>query len=310
MNKSVLIKTAIASAVVAATTAHAVADTKLYGRFRAGVVCTDGVGDTDCGLENRSSRFGIKASNEITDSLTAFGRYEFGVNLDEGALSNSEATNRLAYVGVKGGFGEISVGSRWSPMYNYIASPVDPLQLLGGTWQDTGYSSTFRVNDSINYKNKLGPANFHVQLKMDDGDAGSDAIDEYQIGGSFKLGTANIGIAYRDITDGNSQIGLHGGTKLGPIGFGISYLGTDVDGGGDIDQILGMADYGLGGGKKVTLSFGNDSVDNGPEPTMIGVEYEHKLTKRFRWFAALENTDHDNNTDDTLRYGVGLRLEF
>lgn len=313
MNKSVFIKTAIATAICAATTATAIADTKLYGRFRAGVVCTDGAGDTDCGLENRSSRFGIKASNEITDGLTAFGRYEFEVRLDEGSIRAKDDVNnaarRLSYVGVKGGFGEISVGSRWTPMYNYVASPVDPFQLLGGTWGPT-YQSTFRKADTVNYKNAFGSTKLHVQLQMDDGDVGNDAIDELQIGGSFKLGSANIGLVYRDVTDGNSEVGVHGGTKLGPIGLGLSYIGTSVDGGDDVDTILGLADYGLGGGKKVSLSFGQNMVDNGPEPTMIGVEYEHKLSKRYRWFAAVENTDNDDNTDDTLRYGVGMRLEF
>ena len=41
MKKNILIKTAIASAIIAATTATTVADTKLYGRMRAGLVCSD-----------------------------------------------------------------------------------------------------------------------------------------------------------------------------------------------------------------------------------------------------------------------------
>ncbi len=311
MKKNTLIKSAIALAVVGATTVTTIADTNLYGRFRAAIVCNDvGNGaDTDCGLENRSSRFGIKANQDITDGLTAFGRYEFGVNLDEGHLSNSEGTNRLAYVGLKGGFGELSLGTRWSPMYNVIASPVDPQQLLGGTWSESiGYQSTYRRADSINYKNKFGPANLHVMVVADDGDAGSDFADETQVGASLKLGTIDLGLAFRDVADGDSQIGVHAGTKFGPIGLGVSLVSTDDIG----EDILGLVSYGLGGGKTVNLSFGTESRDvaGAAERSKIGVEYEHKLSKGYRWFAAVENEDLDNGGDDTLRYGAGMRLEF
>ncbi|MEE9327779.1 MAG: porin [Cocleimonas sp.] len=313
MKKDILIKSAIATAIAAVTTVTTIADTKLYGRFRAAVVCTDDGSNDDCGLENRSSRFGIKASNEISDGLTAFGRYEFGVNLDEGHLSNSEGTNRLAYVGLKGGFGEFSVGTRWSPMYNYVTSPVDPFQMLGGTNADNGYISSFRRSDTINYKNKFGAAGVHVQVQMDDKDAGNDAVDEFQIGAGFKAGSINLGLAYVDTTDKESVLGLHGGTKFGPIGVGVSYYTKDSDtAGADEDAILGLASYGMGGGKTINLSYGVNMPDSGnSDPSTIAAEYEHKLSKNFRWFAAVQNQDLDAaGTDDVLKYGAGMRLEF
>ncbi len=69
-----MIKTAIATAVVAATTVTTIADVNVYGRLRMVAQCVDagGVTDTDCGLANRSSRFGIKVNQEISDGLTAF----------------------------------------------------------------------------------------------------------------------------------------------------------------------------------------------------------------------------------------------
>ena len=73
-----------------------------------------------------------------------------------------------------------------------------------------------------------------------------------------------------------------------------------------------MVGYGLGGGKNINLSLGQDmpDADGSPEPTMVAVEYEHKLSKNFRWFAAVENTDTDTAADDIVRYGAGMRLEF
>ncbi len=290
MKKNIMIKTAIAGAIVAATTATTIADTSLYGRFRAGLVCTDDGTTDDCGLENRSSRFGIKVNQEISDGLTAFGKYEFGVNLDEGAsLQTVRQTNRLAYVGLKGGFGEVSIGSRWSPMYSYVMSPVDPFQLLGGTSGNNLYSSTYRRADTVNYKNKFGTTGMHLQLVMDDGDAGNDAVDEVQIGAGFKAGPVNLGAAYRDVTDGNSQIGLHAGSKFGMANLGLSAILTDVDGGNDVTELHGLVGFGLGGGRGINLGLGYMDVDGASSnPMTVSAEYEHKLSKNFRWFAAVQ----------------------
>ncbi|GAA0397807.1 hypothetical protein GCM10009133_03520 [Cocleimonas flava] len=321
MKKNIMIKTAIAGAIVAATTATTIADTTLYGRMRAGLVCTDDGSNTDCGLENRSSRFGIKVNQEISDGLTAFGKYEFGVNLDEGALSNGEDTNRLAYVGVKGGFGEVSIGTRWSPLYSYVMSPVDPFQLLGGTsgnnvWDLAG--GGYRKGDSINYKNKFGTTGMHLMVVMDDDDADyggadangdTDAIDEVQIGAGTKAGPVNLGFAYRDVTDQGSQIGIHAGGKFGMANLGVSLLNTDPENGDDVLSVATLAGFGLGGGKSVNVSIQTTDEDN--EPLIVSAEYAHKLSKNYQWFAAVQNADDgDDSTDDVLKYGVGMRLEF
>jgi len=78
--KNIMIKSAIATAVVAATTATTVADVKVYGRLRMAAICADeGLATDDCSTVDGASRFGFKASSEISDGLTAFGRYEFRV---------------------------------------------------------------------------------------------------------------------------------------------------------------------------------------------------------------------------------------
>jgi predicted porin len=321
---NVLIKSAIATAVIAATTATAIADTTLYGRLRVAAVCTDDGSTDDCGVENRSSRFGIKASHEISDGLTAFGKYEFGVNADEGVLGNNAAndktTNRLSYVGVKGGFGEVSIGARWSPMYNHVTSPVDPNNYVGATWQDVGFATDFRKPDTLNYKNKFGPAAVHVQVQMADGDPGSDAVDEYQIGGSFDAGMANVGLAYQDTTDVGSVVGVHGDAKLGPVGIGVSYYNTSTDTGvssingkSEGDYVYGNLNYGFGNGMAIDLGIGSDMPDasGSPEPLVVALEFNHKLTKSFSWGAGVSSTDTDvAGDDDIVQYGAGMRFDF
>jgi predicted porin len=320
--KNVLIKSAIATAVIAATTVTTIADTKVYGRVRLAAVCADDGTTDDCGLQNGSSRFGIKASHEISDGLTAFGHYEFGVDADVGRIGNADkTTNRLSYVGVKGGFGEVSLGARWSPMYNYITGPIDPNDVIGGTSNNgVGYASSFRRADTVNYKNKFGPAAMHVQLVMADGDAGNDAVDEFQVGGSFKAGPANIGLAYQDTTDVGSVIGVHAGAEFGAIGVGVSYydVSTDtgvasINGKAEGSTVYGNLAYGFGSGMSVNLGLGTDMPDasGAPEPMVIAAEFKHKLSKEFSWAAAVSNTDVDvAGADDVVQYGVGMRYDF
>ena len=312
--KNIMIKSAIATAVIAATTATAIADATVYGRLRMAAVCNDaGNGaDTDCGLENRSSRFGIKATSEISDGLTAFGKYEFGVSADEGAAVGGD-TNRLAYVGIKGGFGEVSIGTRWSPLYNHTISPVDPTNAFGGTWAANGYQSDFRNSDTINYKNKFGAASVGVQIQMDDGDAGSDAVDEVTVGASFKAGPATIGVGYQDNKDNWTQAAIHARGKFGPVGIGGTFSTRDNDSAAlpDVDSILLSLNYSIGGGKDLFVSYGQDDIDGGNTPSTIGLEYVHNLGAGFKWFAGFDVSDADvSGVDDSNRYGAGMRYDF
>ncbi len=312
MKKNIMIKTAIAGAIVAATTATTIADTNLYGRMRAGLVCTDDGSNTDCSLENRSSRFGIKVDQAVSDGLTAFGKYEFSVDLDEGSLNAGGNANRLAYVGLKGGFGEVSIGTRWSPMYSYVMSPVDPFQLLGGTSGISTYDGGFRNSDTLNYKNKFGTTGMHLQLVTDEDAPDGDFVDEVQIGAGFKAGPVNLGAAYSSVTDGDSQFGVSATTKLSMAKVGVSVLLTDADAGNDSTTVNGLVGLGLGGGRTVNLGLGYADVDKvDSNPLIVSAEYEHKLSKNFRWFAAVQNADADvKGVDDVLKYGAGMRLEF
>ncbi len=319
-----MIKTAIATAVVAATTVTTIADVNVYGRLRMVAVCTDagGTTDNDCGLENRSSRFGLKASSEISDGLTAFGRYEFGVEADEGRLAGideddlvNRKTQRLAYVGLKGGFGEVSIGTRWSPYYNHTISPVDPTNAFGGTWNaGAGYLTDFRNTDTINYKNKFGAASVGVQLQMADDDVDSDAIDEVSIGASMKVGSATVGIGYLDTKDDSSTVAIHARSKFGPISIGGTYQdrSPDAAAAADSSAIALALGYGMGGGKTINLVYGETSVDDGgADPSQIGLEYAHNMGAGFKWFAGFSSEDSGvAGSDDTTRYGAGMRYDF
>jgi len=91
--------------------------------------------------------------------------------------------------------------------------------------------------------------------------------------------------------------------------LGLSLINNSPDVGDDVLSIMTLAGFGLGGGKAVNVSLHTTDEDN--EPLTVSAEYEHKLSKNFRWFAAVQNHDDGNDaTDDVLKYGAGMRLEF
>lgn len=315
-----MIKSAIATAVVAATTATAVADVKVYGRLRVVAISTDvdGAADSVIDLENRSSRFGIKASSEISDGLTAFGRYEFGVDGSSADLQRSGTADgsaqRLAYVGLKGGFGEISLGTRWSPYYSATVSYNDPTNAFGGTWNNgAGFNTDFRNTDTLNYSNKFGAANVGLQVQIKDNGAGDDNdVDEVSLGASFKVGSATIGLGYLATADVADIFGIHARTKFGPFGIAGHYSSRSEDGVGvDNDAFNIVADYGFGGGKTLYVSYGKTDNDTGNDPEQLAAEYVHTLGGGFKWFGGFSIDDTGAATDaETTRVGVGVRYDF
>lgn len=311
MKKEILVKSAIASAIVAATTVTTIADATVYGRFRGVVNCSDPAGgaDTDCGVQNNSSRFGIKASHKINDGLTAFGKYEFGVNIDD----NTGVSGRQAYVGLKGGFGEVSLGERITPMYSHVEGPFDSANFYGTGGAGVEQHIDFRRADTLNYKNKFGPASMHVMLGAADGDAGSDFLDSYEIAGSMKAGIVKLGLGYQDIKDVRSQWGIAATAPFGNHSVSVGYVDRSNDTGADSSGISLNGKIGLGGGKNIQIGYGETDVDGAGalDNDAVSVEYQHRMSKGFQWFAGMSQSDTGAAGDSKSKnYGAGIRYDF
>ena len=139
-------------------------------RFNSGNV--DGA---NAGLENSSSRLGVQGTSEMSHGLEGFYRYEtaFDVNDGEPGFGNT----RLAYVGLRGGFGSIRVGSDWSDEYNFVYGNTDIANHSGNIGYDDDFAA--RSSRSIYYKSpdfnglQVG-ARFEVDGGSDDVNADAD----------------------------------------------------------------------------------------------------------------------------------------
>lgn len=361
--KNILVKTSLALAIAAATAPVATVSfaegaeapgVTVSGRFRGGLVYDDGFGVTDkdgWNLQNRSSRFRIAASQDLGNGVTAFGKYEFQVELDEGRLRGGlkgvstvvtdggtlsekstttgleDNTRRLSYVGLKGGFGEISIGSRWTPFYLAVTSPVDATNLLGGTWQPVGYISPFRRGDQVMYKHSGGYGNIGVSFSADeDPNTGNDFADVFSVAGTFGMGPVSLGLGYENVQDGNKLWGINGVWTISDnLNWGLSWFNEDLDTDGDLTDSFDTDGNNQAWTTQLIWSFGNrmsligqygvslpeDNSTLVAEPSYFALEFGQKLSDHTRWFAGVEVTDPDSNAlDDRTRAGLGLRMDF
>ncbi|MET0008903.1 MAG: porin [Candidatus Thiodiazotropha sp. 6PLUC1] len=113
---------AIAAALVAPVAA--MADATIYGKVRQSldiVDFSDAGGDDEIQINNRTSRLGVKGSEDLGNGLTGVYKIEYGVNISTNVGGNEFAGNgglgaRNAFVGLAGGFGTVVLGRHDTPL--------------------------------------------------------------------------------------------------------------------------------------------------------------------------------------------------
>jgi predicted porin len=112
MNKKLLV--AAIGAAIAAGPMMAQAEVKLYGHAHMSVDMVDydeAAAATDDGgmfVSSNSSRFGIRASEDLGGGLKGTVQYEILLQQDE---NTTTVTNRDNYIGLEGGFGALRLGN-------------------------------------------------------------------------------------------------------------------------------------------------------------------------------------------------------
>lgn len=243
-------KSILALAVAAALTAPlaAQADTILYGSARVSVDYIDedstdpfdnsnGVWD----VTNNSSRLGVLGSEDLGGGLSAIYQYEFGVDVTDGGNLES---NRPKYVGLKGGFGQISLGTQETPYY-HVAGIIDIFNtdrslgstaFLGGSFngfklnpgndRDLADGSLFRLENSLYYTTPdFNGFSAEAMLVMNgasnDSQGYSDSVDLWNLTAKYSNGPFFAGISYLQL-DGDDNV------SLGELADGTN-LSIDLD---------------------------------------------------------------------------------
>ena len=266
-------KKLIAAAVAGAlATPVAIADVAVSGSIRTGVEYTG----SEWQVADNFSRLRFKASSDLGNGQSAYMGYEFRVNSAQGSIVTGN-TQRLSYVGIKGDWGSLSLGSQWSTLFNTVGTFIDKSHRYGGLgyWGEGG--GQYRMKDSVALSTNIGGFSVSADAQMN---AGGDDLDRATIGTNINVGGVAIGAAWQD--NGNSDftgigasislagVGLSGGyadVSGSGSGFGINakiagimIAYEETDSRADAD-IWGNYAIGLGGGAKAIIELRNDGTD-------------------------------------------------
>ena len=235
MKKSLL---AVAVAAALPTFAQAQSSVTLYGVMEVAVEYSDAqanatiaantVSEGEGGLrlvsgQSSGSRFGIRGTEDLGGGLQAVFTIENGLNVDTGAQADASAFwNRQAFVGLAGGWGQLTFGRQYSPLFwslipadfagythynNWAASAGTNL----GTQGSAVVQGPFRINNSIAYKSPtFGGLTVYAMYAP-----GENLVNSATPGtGSDAVGTGNL-------------FGVAAGWQLGGLYLTAGYHGID-----------------------------------------------------------------------------------
>ena len=279
MNKKLLVA-AIAGTLAAPI---AIADVAVSGSIRVGLQGASDGTDTTWQVRNGGSRLRFKASEDLGNGQAAYVTYEFGVDAGTGTIGGG-SRNRLTEVGIKGGWGKLSMGSQWSTQWNMVGTHIDKSQAFGGQ----GYQGQYRMNNSIRYQTSMGALSVGIDAQLR---SGGDDIDSATVGFGGSMGALKYGVAWRD-NGASDYTGIGFGTKMGDIKLSGGW--SSVDGGNSGTNIN------IGGLAGMWWSYGKVSGSDG---ALVGT-YIHKVSKSTS--VRIEGRAQDDN-------GAGiviLRKEF
>jgi predicted porin len=218
MKKSVL---ALAVAAALAAPLATQADTILYGSARVSVDYNDESNSDDAYWDvfNNDSRLGVLGSEDLGGGLSAVYQYEFGIDVTEGT-SGLEG-NRPKFVGLKGNFGGITLGTQETPYYG-VTGVTDifnsgrtfgATSWLGGSFSgyrlnpgetrtaSSGGGSLSRLDNSVMYTTPdFSGFSASVLLSMNgslnDAQGWSDGVDIWNISAKYSNGPFFAGVTY------------------------------------------------------------------------------------------------------------------
>ena len=326
-------KSLLALAVLGAFAGAASAQTNvtIYGVADVGIQRTDTSATSSTWSLNSGiwsgSRIGFKGSEDLGGGLSAIFQLENGFAIDTGALGTANTLfNRQAFVGLKGGFGAVTLGRQYSP-YHIALDTIDPFEtgLAGDTTRlfashlTTGYP--IRVSNAIVY---AAPAmgGLSASLIYGLGETAGSVSDNSQlgVGAGYANGPLNVQFAYHTTNVTAAGVDTDHSTVLlgGKFNFGVAALHAgfadnknEFAGGSNKarNYLLGVSAP-VGAGKLLASWVRNDlRSGNATDADQYALGYTHGLSKRTDLYTSFARTNVDVGADVNV-FNVGMRHKF
>jgi len=301
-------KTLIVLAAVAATgAAFAQSSVTLYGVADAAIVKTTDV-DTEFsssgGMNNGSSRWGVRGTEDLGGGLKAGFNFEAGLSLEDGSVNQSGGNyfSRAAYMNLMGGFGEVRLGRSLNPSFfaaaaweltgtaNYSAVVGQFGAVLGG----------IRNSNQIAYTTpNFGGLTATIGTILKGNNAGNAKTDLNVI---YRGGPLVVALGYNKVSGSDDNV--HVGANYNFGGFRLA--GAFIDPAGDAEG------FSIGG--SMPLGPVNLVVDIARDThfkdTNILVEAKYPLSKRTFAYAAFLRDGKGKAATNVNNIGLGIRHNF
>lgn len=318
MNKKLLVA-AIGAALVGGA-AVAQAEVKLYGHAHMSVDMADwdaiatAANDSGTFVSTNSSRFGIRATEDVGGGLKAAAQYEFLFAQDIG--TSNPVTNRDNYVGLEGGFGAIRLGNIDTATKDIggIADLFYREQLGESRSIINEGNADARVANGIHYLSPdFGGLSFKLQYGADEGtDLNQMAANVRWTGGPLTVGlgmlttenaiSATTGDEDTEVLRAAAKFDVGGGFTVAALWQSVSAL-SGIDG-ADRDSMGLGASFKAGNNIFKAQFYTADEIDGTSDTggDLVAVGWDHLFSKTVKGYVTYAKTSND---DATRQFVVG-----
>mgnify|MGYP005988917991 FL=1 len=289
-----------------------------YGKLNISLQATEESGESFNELKSNASRVGVKGKYHLDSGLTAIYKLEWQVNVDDDSKDTLTARNQ--WVGIKGNFGEVTVG-RSDTTLKVSQGKFDLFNDYEGDLKNL-FIGENRVTDSLTYKS---PTFSNVQILAsyilsED----KDKSDPYSIGvqfgdGSLKKTDFFISLAHDENMQGKSAIyqttRLVGMYKFGDFRIGGILTESEITEG----DFSGVSEngYAVNAAYKIGKVLAKLQYQEFASAAAINVGADYKLgdnTKVFAWYTDREGLDFNGDTIKKATEGnyfaIGMEQKF
>ncbi|UTW00414.1 porin [Marinomonas rhizomae] len=301
MKKSI-IAIAVSSAALASVSTYAAegSTVDVYGNIQYAYTDNDAGSD----FEDNGSTFGFKGETKINDDLTAFFKYELEADADQ-KKSGVDVNLDQAFVGLKGNFGKVQVGSFDSIYNNAIQDSVDQFEYLGFS-----SNNTTSEGDTIAYFSpSMGGFEVQASAQVKGTDNANDGT-ALTLVGKYNVDALTVALGYdsleNDQADDENTIGLSVGYDIqSNLNVTAKFETTK-----DAEDRVGLsARYGYGAGD-VYASAQVISPDQGDEYNEAGVGVTYSLASNVYVYGEVASIEASADADADTQTAVGVYYGF
>lgn len=268
-------------------------------------------------LVSNASRIGIKGADSLDKDLQAIYQFEIGVNIDDSAANSMNTfTQRDMFVGLKGSWGDLTVGKlstpflsqqkRWD-LFNLLSADTNNIML-----------GRDRSDNALRYRSPNTNHDWHFEfMAIAPGDSDTGATgpsDAYSTSLCYTGKNRNAGLMHSYNIKNNEITRVYGNQIFGSVKIaGMLQKAKKVqpntvfaDGDNSANAWLLSAAYTAGPWMyklQYAESDANDALSHG-KLTTAGIDYNFSKKTKIYGYVSSQNADQTNKQIDYLTVGM------